>query len=119
MTRKQKGFFIRYSAGFTAVPITSSADVVVSQEGLLSSPPPTEGNRNSEGRRVQQETISEEVGSYLQRFFPPGGLSKTDESSGLDVATCGVPNATKFSRLVANLAPKIGDFLLWENVQKR
>ena len=78
--------------------------------------PPTEGNRNSEGRRVQQETISEEVGSYLQRFFPPGGLSKTDESSGLDVATCGVPNATKFSRLVANLAPKIGDFLLWENL---
>ena len=79
-------------------------------------PPPTEGNRNSEGRRVQQETISEEVGSYLQRFFPPGGLSKTDESSGLDVATCGVANATKFSRLVANLAPKIGDFLLWENL---
>ena len=79
-------------------------------------PPPTEGNRNSEGRRVQQETISEEVGSYLQRFFPVGGLSKTDESSGLDVATCGVANATKFSRLVANLAPRIGDFLLWENV---
>ena len=75
-------------------------------------PPP----RNSEGRRVQQETISEEVGSHLQRFFPPGGLSKTDESSGLDVATCGVANATKFSRLVANLAPKIGDFLLWENL---
>ena len=45
-------------------------------------------------------------------------------TSGLDVATCGVANATsfyalatKFSRLVANLAPKIGDFLLWENVQ--
>ena len=43
--------------------------------------------------------------------------------AGLDVATCGVANATsfysvatKFSRLVANLAPKIGDFLLWENV---
>ena len=43
--------------------------------------------------------------------------------SGLDVATCGVANATsfylvatKFSRLVASLAPKIGDFLLWENV---
>ena len=37
--------------------------------------------------------------------------------SGLDIATCGVANvtsfysvATKFSRLVANLAPKIGDF---------
>ena len=37
--------------------------------------------------------------------------------SGLDVATCGVANATSFysvattfSRLVANLAPKIGDF---------
>ena len=42
--------------------------------------PPTEFNRNSEGRGVQQEAISEEVGSYLQRFFPPGGLSKTDES---------------------------------------
>ena len=44
--------------------------------------------------------------------------------SGLDIATCGVANATsfysvatKFSRLVANLAPKIGDFLLWENLQ--
>ena len=43
--------------------------------------------------------------------------------SGLYVATCGVANATsfysvafKFSRLVANLATKIGDFLLWENV---
>jgi len=42
---------------------------------------------------------------------------------GLNVATCGVVNATsfysvatKFSRLVANLATKIGDFLLWENV---
>ena len=42
---------------------------------------------------------------------------------GLDVVTCGVTNATsfyavatKFSRLVANLAPKIGDFLLWENI---
>ena len=43
----------------------------------------------------------------------------------LDVATCGVTNATsfyalapkyKFSHLVANLAPKIGDFLLWENI---
>ena len=44
-------------------------------------PPPTEGNRNSEGRGVQQGTISEEMGSYLQRFFPPGGLSKTDEMS--------------------------------------
>ena len=39
----------------------------------------------------------------------------------LDIATCGVANvttfysvATKFPRLVANLAPKIGDFLLWE-----
>ena len=46
-----------------------------------------------------------------------------NSSSGLDVATCGVANATsfysvatKFSRLVANLAPKIGDSLLWENV---
>ena len=45
------------------------------------------------------------------------------EAAGLDVATHGVANATsfysvatKFSRLVANLAPKIGDFLLWENV---
>ena len=44
--------------------------------------------------------------------------------SGLDIVTCGVANATsfysvvtKFSRLVANLAPKIGDFLLWENLQ--
>ena len=43
--------------------------------------------------------------------------------AGLDVATRGVANATsfysvatKFSRLVANLAPKIGDFLLWVNV---
>ena len=43
--------------------------------------------------------------------------------TGLDVATRGVANATsfysvatKFSRLVANLAPKIGDFLLWVNV---
>ena len=43
--------------------------------------------------------------------------------AGLDVATCGVANATsfysvatKFSRLVANLAPKIGDFLFWVNV---
>ena len=41
---------------------------------------------------------------------------------GLDVVTCGVANATsfyavatKFSRLVTNLAPKIGDFL-WENI---
>ena len=46
-----------------------------------------------------------------------------DKESGLDVATRGVANATsfysvatKFSRLVANLAPKIGDFLLWVNV---
>ena len=45
----------------------------------ISIPPPTEGNRNSEGRGVQQEAISEEVGSYVQRFFPPGGLSKTDD----------------------------------------
>ena len=44
--------------------------------------------------------------------------------SGLDLGTSGVTNATsfysvatKFSRLVANLAPKIGDFLLWENLQ--
>ena len=44
----------------------------------------------------------------------------------LDVATCGVANATsfytvatKFSRLVAYLAPKIGDSLLWENVHSR
>ena len=43
--------------------------------------------------------------------------------SGLNVATHGVANATrfysvatKFSHLVANLAPKIGDFLLWENI---
>ena len=43
--------------------------------------------------------------------------------SGLDVVTCGVANATsfytvvtKFSHLVAYLAPKIGDYLLWENV---
>ena len=43
--------------------------------------------------------------------------------AGLDVATCGVANATsfysvaiKFPRLVANLATKIGDFLLLENV---
>jgi len=43
--------------------------------------------------------------------------------AGLDVATCGVANATsfypvatKFSRQVANLDPKIGDFLLWGNV---
>ena len=49
--------------------------------------------------------------------------SHLDGKTGLDVATCGVANATsfysvatKFSRLVANLAPKIGDFLLWENV---
>ena len=41
-------------------------------------PTPTEGNRNSEGRGVQQEAISKGVGSYLHRFFPPGGLSKTD-----------------------------------------
>ena len=41
--------------------------------------------------------------------------------TGLDIATCGVATATtfysvatKFPRLVANLAPKIGDFLLWE-----
>ena len=45
--------------------------------------------------------------------------------TGLDVATCGVTIvtsfysvATKLSRLVANLAPKIGDFLLWENVHQ-
>ena len=45
------------------------------------------------------------------------------DSPGLDVATCGVANATsfysvatKFSPLVANLATKIGDFLLWVNV---
>ena len=45
-------------------------------------------------------------------------------TAGLDVVTCGVANAisfysvaTKFSRLVTNLSPKIGDFLLWENVQ--
>ena len=44
--------------------------------------------------------------------------------SGLDVATCGIANATsfysvatKFSHLDANLAPKIGDFLLWGNLQ--
>ena len=44
--------------------------------------------------------------------------------SGLEITTCGIANATsfysmatKFSRLVANLAPQIGDFLLWENLQ--
>ena len=43
--------------------------------------------------------------------------------AGLDVVTRGVANATsfysvvtKFSHLVANLALKIGDFLLLENV---
>ena len=43
--------------------------------------------------------------------------------SGLEVVASRVANvtsfysvATKFSRLVANLAPKIGDFLHWENV---
>ena len=43
--------------------------------------------------------------------------------TGLDVATIWVANATrfysvatKFSRLAANLAPKIGDFLLREKV---
>ena len=43
--------------------------------------------------------------------------------SGVNVATCGVANATsfyslgtKFSCLVTSLAPKMGDFLLWENV---
>ena len=48
---------------------------------------------------------------------------KKIRESGLDVAPCGVANATsfysmatKFSRLVTNLAPKIGDFLLCENV---
>ena len=52
-----------------------------------------------------------------------GKLRKLAIEAGLDVVTCGVANAasfylvvTKFSRLVANLAPKIGDFLLWENV---
>ena len=50
-------------------------------ENIHTTPPsnPTEGNKNSEGRGVQQEAISEGVGSYLHRFFPPGGLSKTDE----------------------------------------
>ena len=43
----------------------------------------------------------------------------TDSASydqGLDVVTCFYSVVTKFSRLVANLAPKIGDFLLWENL---
>ena len=35
--------------------------------------------------------------------------------AGLDVATSFYSVATKFSRLFANLAPKIGDCLLWEN----
>ena len=42
--------------------------------------------------------------------------------AGLDIATCGVANAisfysvaTRFSSLVTNLAPKISDFLFWEN----
>ena len=45
-----------------------------------------------------------------------------EDNPGLDVATCGVANTsfysvvTRFSRLVANLALKIGDFLLCENV---
>ena len=55
----------------------------------------------------------------------PHTEEKRPAESGLDVATCGVTNATsfysvatKFSCLVANLAPKIGDFLLWENVHQ-
>ena len=44
--------------------------------------------------------------------------------AGLDVATCGVASLTSFytvaTKLIfthgANLAPKIADFLLWENV---
>ena len=52
-----------------------------------------------------------------------GFKGKKIGTSGLDVATHGVANATsfysvatKFSRLLANLAPKIGDFLLLENI---
>ena len=48
-----------------------------------------------------------------------GFKGKKIGTSGLDVATHGVANATsvysvatKFSRLLANLAPKVGDFLL-------
>ena len=63
----------------------------------------------------------------MLKIFPytvyDGFESHLDGKTGLDDATCGVANATsfysvatKFSRLVANLAPKIGDFLLWENV---
>ena len=68
---------------------------------------------------------------WLQALLPfptpplehPGELAHRLVTTGLDVATCGVANATsfysvatKFSRLVANLATKIGDFLLWINV---
>ena len=53
--------------------------------------------------------------SLVKCFFP---YPETPIPTGLDVATCGVANATsfcsvatKFSRLVAYLAPKIGDSL--------
>ena len=65
-----------------------------------------------------------EIGQF--HVVLPFYVSKTKFTcmhAGLDVATRGVANATsfysvatKFSRLVANLAPKIGDFLLWVNV---
>ena len=42
------------------------------------SPPPTEGNGNSEGRGVQKEAISDGVG-VAYRGFLPGGLSKIGE----------------------------------------
>ena len=60
---------------------------------------------------------------YTIDLWYDGFESHLNEKTGLDVATCGVANATsfysmatKFSRLVASLASKIGDFLLWENV---
>ena len=51
-------------------------------ENIHTTPPPHPPLKATEiprGGGVQQEAISEEVGSYLQRFFPPGGLSKTDD----------------------------------------
>ena len=72
-------------------------------------------------RSMKKVVEFKELKRVLGLGYQPDGT--TFFVSGLDVATCGVANATsfyavatKFSRLVANLASKIGDFLLWENI---
>ena len=80
---------------------------------------------NGDKRRSLKIEQSLAVIPYFHRESYKSESKSRVGDPGLDVATCGAANATsfysvaiKFSRLVANLAPKIGDFLLWENLHQ-